>query len=78
MGCQNHSRCAVATLNTVCLDEGLLDGMKGTVFRQALHGQYLLSIDLYCEEQAGLDESAIQNDRAGAALSDYTPNVGPG
>jgi hypothetical protein len=60
------------------LNESLLQGMQTGAIRQPLDGHNFLTICLYCKDQAGVDRPAVQEDRAGPALSIVAASFRPG
>src|SRR4051794_36160468 len=69
-GRHDLTRRAVATLQCVIIDEGLLHRMKLSVWsRQAFDRGQRTSIRLDCQHQARYDPPAVQMHRAGAALA---------
>src|ERR1051326_8508069 len=71
----NHSRRAVAALKAVLLDERFLHGMKLAPFREPFDRRDFLLVRLHGEEEAGLDQFAVEKERAGAALADNAADV---
>src|SRR5579884_564549 len=78
LGGHDHPGRAEAALQPVLLPEALLQGMKLAVLLQPLDGQQLAAIGLDCQQRAGLDVLAVQNDRAGATVRGVTADVRPG
>ncbi len=50
--------------------------MELTVLRQPLDSQHFPTVNLRCEDQTGVHRRAVEEDRTGAALADFTPAVG--
>ena len=69
-GRHDLTRRAVAALQCVVIDEGLLHRMKVTTrARQPFNGQHRTSVRLHSWRQARHDPAAVQMHRAGAALT---------
>src|ERR1041384_208293 len=66
---QNHSGCAIATLEGPIVKERFLDRMKLVTFGQAFNGQNSLLMRIADRSDAGGDALAAEQDGAGAALA---------
>jgi hypothetical protein len=66
------TRCAIAALKGIVVDEGLLHGMQGAVAGEALDGGDVGPVLHYGQGQAGVDATAIDQNRAGTALAVVT------
>ena len=68
-GRANLARRAVAALECVVINEGLLQWMQRPVFRQPFNRGDARTVDHDCKRQAGNNAPAINQHRAGAALT---------
>src|SRR5262245_11314652 len=69
-GGENLARCAVAALERVVIDEGLLHGMqRPPARREALDGRDRTPLRCYRERQARQHPTSCDQDRAGTALA---------
>src|SRR5215211_2562518 len=68
-GGHDHARRAVAALQPVRLVEGLLHRMPEPVLPDALHRRDLVPVGLHREKRARLDRLAVEQHRAGPAVS---------
>ncbi len=69
---------AVTALRGAEIGEGLLQGMQLAVGAEAFYGQDFFSLAFEGEEQAGENWFAIEEDGAGAALSEFAAVFGAG
>ena len=73
-----HSGGTVATLKSIVLYEGLLDGTKLAVLGQPFHGSDLFTVGLDGKEKTRLDHSTVQKNRASTAFSHHASHMGAG
>ena len=71
------SRCANAALESGMLEEFLLQGVQPLRCRQTLHGGDLLTFDLGSQDEAGIDENAVNYNRTSTAVAVVAPLFGP-
>src|SRR5438876_510698 len=74
----NHAGRAVATLQAVALPETLLHRVQLAVLRQSFDRGDVRTIGLDCQNRAGFDGAAIQQNCASAADAGFATNVGDG
>jgi hypothetical protein len=67
-----------AALETVMVDEGLLDRVQRIAVRQPLDGRDLTAVDGGGKHHAGIHPPAIEVDGAGAALAEIAALLGAG
>src|SRR5712691_11409379 len=72
-----HSRSAEAALQTVLLEESLLQRMQLAVLFEALDRQYLAPVRLNGVRGAGFDGPPIHHDRAGPTVAGIAADVSP-
>ena len=72
------ARRAVAALEGVVVDEGLLQRMQRAVRRQAFDGGDLRAVLHHRQREAGIDAPAVDQHRAGAALAVVAALLGAG
>jgi len=72
------ARCAIAALESVLIDEGLLHGMQPTILGEPLDGGDLRAVLHDGEGKTGVDAHAVHQHGAGATLAVITPLLGPG
>jgi len=68
-GGTNLARGAIAALEGIVLDEGLLQWMHRASLRQALDRRDVRAVLHHRQGEAGIDSSAIDQNRAGPALA---------
>ena len=78
LGGQHDARRAEAALRAAVLDERLLDGMQRRRRRQALDGDDVAARRFQRQHQAGVDGSAVDQHRAGAAVAVAATFLGAG
>ena len=66
--CYEKSRGADAALESGMLEEFLLQGMQPFGTGYALNGRDLLTFDLRCKDEAGINENVVNNDGTSAAI----------
>src|SRR5713101_5950698 len=72
---QHHSRGTVTALQAVAVRESFLDGMKFPILLQTLDGDDFGAVSLHGEHRAGLHRGAVQQNRAGPAVSCIAADV---
>src|SRR5262245_35388772 len=78
VGSHDHARCAEAALEAVLLPEALLDRVELSVLGEPLDREDVSAVGLNGKHVARLRRSAVDHDRAGAALARVAPDVRPG
>jgi hypothetical protein len=68
-GRQDHPRGAETALHGKMIDESLLQGVQVPFFSQPFDGQNLFPLGLSRQQEAAFDCPAVQENRAGAAIS---------
>lgn len=71
-------RCAVATLEGIMIDKGLLHWMQVVAFRKSLDRGDIEIVDLHGECHAGGDPATVNMHGTSATLSVITPFLGAG
>ena len=75
---QDHTGSAIATLQAVAVPKTLLHRVQLAVFGQTLNGGDLGAVRLHCQQRAGFDRLAIEQDCAGAANARFTADMSAG
>ena len=78
MAGHNHSRRAVAALESVIFDECFLYRAQLTVLCQTFDGRDFAAIRLHREMKTGFDDFTVEQHGAGAALADDAADVSAG
>jgi hypothetical protein len=78
MASHDHSRRAVAALESVVLDEGFLYRAQFTVRRQTFDGRDFTPIRLHGEVETRFDDFALEQHGASAALADNAADMSAG
>ena len=77
-GAHNHPRSTETTLDGPLADECLLQGIERTSPVQSLDRSHVSSLCLRTEDEARVHCAAVEQDRAGPAVSTTTAFFGPG
>src|SRR4051794_33969430 len=67
---------AIAALERIMLNEGLLHRMQAAVLRQSLNRGDRLALRHHRESEAGIDPPAVEQNRAGATLAKVAATFG--
>jgi hypothetical protein len=71
----HHSRRAVAALKSVMFDEGFLNRAQLAVLGEAFDGRDFPAVRLHREMEAGFNDFAVEQNRAGAAFAHDAADV---